>query len=304
MNIDATNMESGSKWIALVNSSTRDTGYNHCHGGAPMATRIQATQDEPERIKQVVAYLRVSTDQQEEGNGLDVQRQTITAFAAANKTEVTMFFEDVVSGAKEDRPELDKIRRLAASGALSTVLVYKLDRFARDTRIALNIEFELKVSGVKVVSVSEFLGEGPIGEMMKTIMFAFATFERSQIAARTKAGRRAKVARDGTYQGGPGVYGYRPVGERGAPGKGLLVSIESEGEVIRLAFKRRADGSTLQSIAEELNTNNHRTMNGGLFSRKQVQRILSRESFYRGAGVITRSVESSAACHDPTLKAS
>lgn len=238
----------------------------------------------------VVAYVRVSTDQQEEdGHGLDVQRQTIAAYAAANKAIVGEWIEDVISGAKDERPGLDRIRRMAAEGTLEAMLVYKLDRLARDTRIALNVEHELRLAGAKVVSVSEFLGEGPMGDMMRTILFAFATFERSQIAARTKAGRRTAVQKKGTFAGGRGVYGYRPVGKRGDPGGGQLEIDPKEAEAVRYVFDQH--GKSYQRVADELNAQGYRTFEGSAFTRTHVYRILQRELFYRGTGVLTRSVD-------------
>ena len=58
----------------------------------------------------VVGYLRVSTDGQEDGNGLDVQRQHIVAYAAVQGIQIDQWFQDVESGAKEDRPGLAALR--------------------------------------------------------------------------------------------------------------------------------------------------------------------------------------------------
>jgi site-specific DNA recombinase len=254
--------------------------------------------------KRVVAYMRVSTDgQQEDGHGLDVQRQTIAAYAATERLDVSDWIEDVVSGAKEERPGLERIREMAAAGELDVVLLYKLDRLARDTRLALNIEHELRISGVRVVSVSEYLGDGPVGEMMRTIMFAFASFERAQIATRTKAGRRRAVEKNGTFSGGRGVLGYRPVGKRGDLGHGALQVVPAEAEAVRAIFELRAEGRTYQAVADELNTRGLRTFQGAEFRRMHVYRVLQREEFYRGSGVLTRSVEAGAIAHQAILSA-
>jgi site-specific DNA recombinase len=254
-------------------------------------------------MQKIAAYIRVSTDGQEsDGHGLDVQRKHIIAYAATQGMQDFEWYEDVVSGAKEDRPQLNQLRADVKAGKVSAVLVYRLDRLARDTRIALNIEHEFKLAGAKVVSVSEFLGEGPMAEMMRTILFAFASFERAMIAARTKSGRQESVRKSGTFAGGSGVFGYRPVGVRGKPGAGVLAVDEREAEVIRRIFKMRAEGLSFESISNELNRLGDLPRAGVKFVPTHIKRVVDREEFYRGKRPITRCVETDKAAHEAILR--
>jgi DNA invertase Pin-like site-specific DNA recombinase len=241
----------------------------------------------------VVGYLRVSTDGQEDGNGLDVQRQHIVAYAAVQGIQIDQWFQDVESGAKEDRPGLAALREAVRAGKVGRVLVYRMDRLAREALLAEQLYRKLSPKA-RVVSVSESLGEGFTGDLMRRILAAFADYERAVIATRTKTGRRESVRKNGTFAGGHGVLGYRPEGQRGNPGKGTLRLIEQEAEAIRLIFAMRDQGTTLQKIAGELNAQGFRTKAGVEFSHVQVLRVLNREAFYRGQGVITRSVEGGA----------
>ena len=241
----------------------------------------------------VVGYLRISTDGQEDGNGLDVQRQHIVAYAAVQGIQIDQWFQDVESGAKEDRPGLAAMREAVSAGKVGRVLVYRMDRLAREALLAEQLYRELS-SKARVVSVSESLGEGFTGDLMRRILAAFADYERAVIATRTKTGRRESVRKNGTFAGGHGVLGYRPEGQRGNPGKGALKVIEREAEAVRLIFTLRDQGITLQKIAGELNVQGFRTKAGAEFSHVQVLRVLNREAFYRGQDVITRSVEGGA----------
>lgn len=167
----------------------------------------------------------------------------------------------------------------------------------REALLAEQLYRELS-SKARVVSVSESLGEeGFTGDLMRRILAAFADYERAVIATRTKTGRRESVRKNGTFAGGHGVLGYRPEGQRGNPGKGALRLVEQEAESIRLIFAMRDQGTTLQKIAGELNTQGFRTKAGAEFSHVQVLRVLNREAFYRGQGVITRSVVASSSAH-------
>lgn len=250
--------------------------------------------------KSVVGYLRISTDGQEDGYGLDVQRQHIVAYAAVNGYQVERWYEDVESGAKEERPGLDELRSDVASGAVERVLVYRLDRLAREALLSERLYRELS-SKAQVISVSEVLAEGFTGDLMRRILAAFADYERAVIAARTKNGRRASVKQNGTYAGGPGVLGYRPVGRRGEPGKGALTVVESESDAVRMIFDLRAQGQTLQAIASTLNEKGYRTRQGAKFSHVQVLRVLDRQEFYTGSGVLNRSIQTDRVAHTPLV---
>jgi len=249
----------------------------------------------------IVAYIRVSTDGQEEGgNGLDVQRQHIVAYATANGLTVDEWFQDVESGAKEERPGLQEIRRKVSEGEVGTILIYRLDRLARDERLYLNLchEFEKRA---KVISVSESFGEDFQGKLMRTIIAAFAGYERAVIASRLKGGRRESARKNGTFSGGHSVLGYRPVGRRGEPGKGVLQVVPREAEAVRIIFTMREEGATLQAIADRLNGEGFVTVRGSEFVPKQVHEVLKREPFYRSEGVLARSYEADRGAHEPIL---
>lgn len=246
------------------------------------------------------AYIRVSTDGQESGHGLDVQRNNIVAYAAVHGLTIDEWHQDVESGAVEDRPGLTALREGVRSGRIDTVLVYRLDRLAREALLSEMLYRELS-QRARVVSVSEAIGEGLTGDLMRRILAAFADYERAVIALRTSTGRREAVRRRGTFSGGPGVYGYRPVGRRGNPGAGRLAVSDREAEAVRLVFELRAQGRTLLEIAQRLNDGGYTTMTGRPFTHVQVLRILRREAFYRAEGVLNRSIEAETVAHEPIL---
>lgn len=249
----------------------------------------------------IVAYIRVSTDGQEEGgNGLDVQRQHIVAYATANGLTVDEWFQDVESGAKEERPGLQEVRRRVSEGEVGTVLVYRLDRLARDLLLAEGLYRELSKLA-RVISVSESFGEGFTGNLMRQIVAAFAEYERAVIASRLKGGRRESARKNGTFSGGHSVLGYRPVGRRGEPGKGVLQVVPREAEAVRIIFTMREEGATLQAIADRLNGEGFVTVRGSEFVPKQVHEVLKREPFYRSEGVLARSYEADRGAHEPIL---
>src|SRR5215468_1724968 len=96
-----------------------------------------------------------------------------------------------ISGAKERRPELDKLLQDAKRRKLDAIICWKLDRIGRSLRHLVNLLAELEAVGVALVSFSDHLDlSTPQGRLMFQIIGAMAEFERSLIQERVKAGLR------------------------------------------------------------------------------------------------------------------
>jgi DNA invertase Pin-like site-specific DNA recombinase len=104
-------------------------------------------------------------------------------------------FEEKVSGAKRDRPELARLLDHLRTG--DVVAVTRLDRLARSTRDLLEIAERIKDAGVGLRSLAEPWADTttPAGRMVLTVFAGIADFERSLIVERTSAGRVAAKAR-------------------------------------------------------------------------------------------------------------
>lgn len=133
----------------------------------------------------MIGYARVST----QGQDLDQQRAVLSAAGCVR------IFEEKVSGAKRDRPEL--ARMLDHMRASDVVTVTRLDRLARSTRDLLDIAERIKEAGAGLRSLAEPWADTttPAGRMVLTVFAGIADFERCLIAERTSAGRAAAKAR-------------------------------------------------------------------------------------------------------------
>lgn len=133
----------------------------------------------------LIGYARVSTDDQD----LQLQRTALSE-AGCRRT-----FEEKVSGAKRDRPELAKMVDQLRDG--DTVVVTRLDRLARSTRDLLDIAERLKDAGAGLQSLAEPWADttSPAGRMVLTVFAGIAEFERDLIHQRTSSGRTAARAR-------------------------------------------------------------------------------------------------------------
>ena len=133
----------------------------------------------------LIGYARVSTDDQD----LRLQR------AALKEAGCKRTFEEKISGARRDRPEL--IRMIEQLRDEDTVVVTRLDRLARSTRDLLDIAEKLKEVGAGLRSLAEPWADptSPAGRMVLTVFAGIAEFERALIHQRTSSGRIAAQAR-------------------------------------------------------------------------------------------------------------
>lgn len=231
--------------------------------------------------KIAAGYIRVSTDEQVERFGLDVQRDEIEAYAKENGFELFKIYEDAgYSGSDMDRPALIEMLEVAATDNFDTVIVYKTDRLARDNFMAWWIEKELKKTNTELISITEpYRLDDPSGRLFYAMISAFADYERSIITMRTKAGR-LKKAKEGGYAGGNLTYGYDVL-------EGKLVLNQREAEVVKRIFRDYVGGKSMQRIASELRAEDIPTKQGGKWWASTINEILGNtlyvgESSYGG----------------------
>ncbi len=132
----------------------------------------------------LVGYARVSTPDQR----LDLQQD------ALRKAECERFFEDVVSGSDDKKPELEKALAFLRKG--DTLVVWRLDRLGRSLRQLVELVNDLQEAGIEFKSLVEAIDTTTAtGQFFFHITAAFAELERNLIRERTKAGLAAARAR-------------------------------------------------------------------------------------------------------------
>jgi DNA invertase Pin-like site-specific DNA recombinase len=133
----------------------------------------------------MIGYARVSTDDQD----LRLQR------AALKEAGCKRTFEEKVSGARRDRPELARLFDQMRDD--DVLVVTRLDRLARSTRDLLDIAEKLREAGAGLRSLAEPWADttSPAGRMVLTVFAGIAEFERELIHQRTRSGRTAAKAR-------------------------------------------------------------------------------------------------------------
>jgi len=137
-------------------------------------------------------YARVSTKDQ----SCELQIRDLRSYCAARDFHLIREYVDVgQSGAKDSRPELDKLMGDARKRQFDAVVVWRFDRFARSTKHLLAALEEFRSIGIQFISYQENMDTGsPLGQALFTIVSAVAQLERDLIRERVTAGiRNARV---------------------------------------------------------------------------------------------------------------
>ena len=136
----------------------------------------------------VALYARVSTSDQ----NCAAQLQELGSYCITRTWDVYDRYVDAgISGAKDRRPELDRLMKDAKSRRFDAVVVTKLDRFSRSLSHMVSQLEELQAAGVRFLAINQGIDTGkdnPTGRLMVHLLTSFAEFERDLIRERTCAG--------------------------------------------------------------------------------------------------------------------
>ena len=194
-------------------------------------------------------YLRVSTEEQRERQSIATQRDFAERyFALHGPVTAVSYADDGVSGTipLEHRPEGSRLLRDARLKKFDQVLVYRVDRLGRDTRLILNAVDELEKCGVRVRSMTEdFDTATATGKLMLTMLWPASPRMNTLLFASCSMAGTNRVAQAGAWLGGVVPFGYRKVGAKAGarlvPSEEPIPGLElSEAEIIRMIFRMAA----------------------------------------------------------------
>jgi len=226
----------------------------------------KATKQQGNTTKAAV-YLRVSTSDQ--NLGPQAQLAAIKRYCEGKGIEIVSINEDhgVSGGASIDKCPalLAAIDSIKNSGA-GLLIVAKRDRLARDVVKAAMIEQLVLRAGAMVVSAAgEGEGTDPAAALMRTLVDAFAAYEKALIGQRTKAALAVKRSK------GEKLGGVTPIGYTN--NEGQLVANEIELQIVQRCRQLRSSGLTLREIASQLNSEGV-TLRGKGFYEVKVHQLL------------------------------
>ena len=214
--------------------------------------RIQAP-SAPATMNAVI-YARYSSHNQTEQS---IEGQLHDAYAFAEKhgyTVIGEYIDRALTGTKDTRPDFQRMIKDAEKRQFQVVIVWKLDRFARNRYDSAIYKAKLKKFGVRVVSVMENITDGPEGIILEGLLESMAEYYSANLSENIRRGQKASMAK-GWYLGSPPPLGYRVQDHR-------LVEDDRTAPIAREIFRRYADGESPSAIAADLNARGLRTRRG------------------------------------------
>lgn len=214
-----------------------------------------------------VIYARYSSHGQTEQS---IEGQLHDNYAWAEQQGITVigeYIDRALTGTKDLRPDFQRMIADAAKRQFELVIVWKLDRFARNRYDSAIYKAKLKKYGVKVLSVKENITDSPEGIILEGLLESMAEYYSANLAQNVLRGKRETSAK-GLWNGGRLPMGYKAK-------DGRLVVDEKTAPYVRYLFERYAEGGSKADIVRELNEKGARNRLGKPLTYSSIRCIIS-----------------------------
>lgn len=219
-----------------------------------------------------VIYARYSSDSQRE-ESIEGQLRECKEYAERNGITVLSTYIDRALSAKTDnRPDFQRMIKDSAKGLFDIVLVWKLDRFARNRYDSAHYKAILKKNGVKVVSAKEAIAEDSTGILLESLLEGYAEFYSVELSEKIHRGQKENALK-GLNNGGGIPLGY-------LLGKDKRLEVDPvTAPVVLEIFTRYAEGETVRAIVESLNERGLQTKRNKPYSMNSFNAILKNRKY-------------------------
>ena len=213
-----------------------------------------------------VIYARYSSHGQTE-QSIEGQLHDNYAWAKQQGIQVVgEYIDRALTGTRDQRPDFQRMVADAAKRQFEMVIVWKLDRFARNRYDSAVYKARLKKFGVRVVSVKENITDTPEGIILEGLLESMAEYYSANLSQNVRRGLRESLAK-GHFCGGKVPYGYKVQDHK-------LVPDERLAPVVRYIFEQYASGVSKKAIIDDLNRQGVRNMQGNPLSFTNFSHIL------------------------------
>lgn len=246
-------------------------------------------------MKKAVIYARYSSHSQTE-QSIEGQLRDCKSFAEAEDIQIVgEYIDRAISGTTDNRPQFQQMIADSKHGGFDAVIVYKLDRFARNRFDSAVYKAQLKKNGVRVMSAKEHITDSPEGIIIEGLLESMNEYYSAELSQKVRRGMRENVLK-GKTTGGNIALGYKigadkrfEIDERGAA-------------IVRRIFTDYDQGKTFAMICTELNAAGYMTSRGKKYRNSTITRILANRKYigeYTANGI--DAVSSCPSIVDPEL---
>lgn len=225
--------------------------------------------------KKAVVYARYSSHNQRE-ESIEGQLRVCHQYAERMGLEIIREYTDsAISGRTDNRPSFQQMMAEAPRLKYDVVLVYKLDRFARNRYVSATHKNKLKKLGIRVVSATETISDGADGVLMESILEGFAEYYSVNLSENVKRGMEENALHCKSN-------GASPLGYTVKDGNYVIEPIGAK--AVQLIFDQYQKGEKIRDIVAYLNEHGFKTRNGVPFKANSLHRILANKK-YKGVYV-------------------
>ena len=218
-----------------------------------------------------VIYVRYSSQSQRDVS-IEQQIRHCKAFADRQGIQIVNIYEDrALTGTNDNRPGFQKMIHDAERSNWDYVIVYTLDRFARNRYDSAVYKRQLKNLGIKVLSAMENISDDPSGVLMESMLEGLAEYYSAELSQKIKRGNYDNAMKCK-------ANGSLPLGYvRGEDGRFAID--EAEAAIVQEVFRRVADGEPFTDIVRDMNNRGIRTKKGSPWSKSTFNTMLSNERY-------------------------
>ena len=222
-------------------------------------------------VRQAAIYARYSDRKQRE-ESIEDQLKVCNDFAKREGYKVIKEYCDyAMSGRSDDRVAFQRMIRDSATLGIKAVIVYKLDRFARDRFDTATYRRKLKANGVRVVSATECIPDTPEGIILESVMEGMAEWYSANLSQNVKRGMKGNAER--CLANGVKLFGYKT----GTDGRFEIDTLTAP--YVCEAFRRYNAGTPQIEIARWLNESGMKTTFKNEWSQTSIRALLNNQKY-------------------------
>lgn len=223
-------------------------------------------------MKNAVIYARFSSHAQNE-QSIEGQLAECRAFAERNNLRITHEYIDrALTGTTDKRPEFLQMIEDSKKKGFQFVIVYQLDRFARNRYDSATYKAKLKKNGVRVLSAKENITDDASGILIEGVLESMAEYYSAELSQKIKRGISVSASKC-KYFGGSIPIGYK-VDEQ----KNFIIDKETA-PLVKTMFQMLVSGKTYAELIRYLNERGVKTSRGGKWNKSSFHRIFSNRRY-------------------------
>ena len=219
-----------------------------------------------------VIYARFSSHSQNE-QSIEGQLQACYEFASRNGyTIIHEYIDRALSGTTDKRPEFQKMIDDSSRKQFEFIIVYQLDRFARNRYDSATNKARLKKHGIRVLSARENITDDASGILIEGVLESMAEYYSAELSQKINRGMDLNASKC-LSNGGAIPLGF-------CVDKEKKYQIDKKGaQTVQTIFNMYADGATMKEIIDHLNRLKIKTVRGGNFNKNSLQKILTNKRY-------------------------